>query len=461
MTSAQSRQPLLSGSNILWLSIIVYVTLGLVSCAKRVVMMPKGTDVQVIVPDKNEEQSPDNQKNDNNPDTPTEPSKNRNDTPATTNPNGTSNPVQGAEYQSRYSVKLLLPLKPTSSADLSSAKYVQYYAGILQALAKLNEEQIKLDVKVYDTESNDVKSNLSEILNAETDLVIGPYERDDVKSLVEACKQSQIPLISPWHTSSKSTTDNPYYIQLKPNLKEHFKKLALSVVSDYRKGEIVIIGKDNADTKAWIEYFQSIAKERTGESNFFASGYVSEAAVSGGGKVYGGIINGTIKAVVFPNYNFSDENYLSNALHKLLSEKSRGIAVYGMPVMYESDKIDFEYYHSLNIRIVISDFVEENHQDITNFRREFYEKYGEIPTVDAIKGYDMMLYFGRNLWKYGRRFQYNLEAEPETYLQSAYRIEKSKAEDSPSYGDASKFDYFENKHLDIIEFKDSKFVIRQ
>ncbi|MBL0027176.1 MAG: hypothetical protein IPO98_20320 [Saprospiraceae bacterium] len=164
-----------------------------------------------------------------------------------------------------------------------------------------------------------------------------------------------------------------------------------------------------------------------------------------------------IQAVILPNYSYNDEDFLYSSLRRLTAERNgRHITVYGMPILYDSDKIEFDYYHSLNINVVMSDFVDQDFGTIREFRRNFLNMYGEIPTSEAIKAYDLILFLGRNLWKYGRNFQNYLENDEQTYLQSIYEIKKAKSDDSPIADDPTKFDYFENKHLDIIEFKGNK-----
>ena len=112
------------------------------------------------------------------------------------------------------------------------------------------------------------------------------------------------------------------------------------------------------------------------------------------------------------------------------------------------------------MKVVMSDFVDEDHGKIREFRRDFLDKYGEIPDTDAVKGYDLMLYLGRNIWKYGKNFQQYLENEASSYLQSIYDIRKAKSEDSPVAADPDRFDFYENKHLDIIEFRGNKWQKR-
>ena len=375
---------------------------------------------------------------------------------------------EGIDIRDSYNVKFLIPLNSDAynPSELPQSRFVHYYAGVLRALERLDDEQIKLNVTIIDTEEGNekIKERLSEIVSEGTDLIIGPFERDDVKLMAEECKSKSIPLVSPWQTSTKIANENPYYIQMKPNLKEHFVKLAQNTCLEFQKGEVAIIGKNNKETNLWISYFQEAAKTNLNSKNadFYTPVYVTDDSLNVGVMAFVKIIkNPKIKAVIIPNYSYNDEAFIYSCLRKLLAEKgTRSIIVYGMPILYESEKIEFDFYHSLQMRIVMSDFVDENQSEIREFRREYLDIYGEIPTVDAVKGYDLMLYIGRNIWKYGKNFQNYLDNEAISYLQSTFDVKKAKSEDSIIGEDPSKFDFFENKHLDIIEFKGTRFQRR-
>jgi len=245
---------------------------------------------------------------------------------------------------------------------------------------------------------------------------------------------------------------------MKPNLKEHFMKLNENAVADYQKGEVVIIGKNNKETASWVEYFQETAASSVNIKDFYTTYFVSTDSLNTGPTAFSRMFKNTkVKAVILPNYSYTDEDFIYACLRKLSAEKSgRNISVYGMPILYDSDKIDFDFYSALQMKVVMSDFVDVDQGKIREFRRNYLDMYGEIANSDAVKGYDLMLYLGRNLWKYGRNFQYYLEQEATSYLQSVYDIRKARSEDSPVINDPEKFDFFENKHLDIIEFKGNK-----
>lgn len=371
------------------------------------------------------------------------------------------------DIKETYKVKLLIPLNSDSYTDPNSSRFVHFYAGFLKALEVLDEEQIKLNIEVIDTEegSYKVSENVSAILSENTDLIIGPFEKNDVKILAEACKNHEIPLVSPWQTSTKITNENPYYVQMKPNLKEHFVKITQFATSQYRKGEVAIVGRQNKDTGAWVKYFQDAAVESSGIKDFFSTYYVTMDSLNLGSTVFMKLFTDPkVKAVILPNYSYNEEDFVYACLRRMSAEKgSKHISVIGMPILYDSDKIDFDFYNALNMKLVISDFVDENHGKIREFRRSFLDMFGELPSADAVKGYDLTLYLGRNLWKYGKNFQNYLSQEATSYLMSAYDVQKTKTEDSQAKatGAEAAFDFFENKHLNIIEFSGNKWRIKE
>lgn len=461
MISAQNHRPLLSGNSFLFFLIMCLASCGASKVATdrtqtQVVKADKSVSTKVakdtILPvDPKQVKDTDVKKE-------TESAKDI----AKDKPKSKGKDTNGLDvnHKAVYNLKLLMPLNSDGGSDPASSRFVHFYAGALKAFETLSDEGIKLNIKVIDTEEGGFKlsDQLSKIVSDDTDMVIGPFEREDLRVLAESCKSNKIPLVSPWQTSTKLTLENPYYIQMKPNLKEHFLKLAESTYNGYQPGEVAIIGRNNKDTNAWIKYFQDAAAAKTQNKEFYTTYYVTSDSLNQGPTTFQRLFKNTkIKAVIIPNYSFSDEDYIYGCLRRLSAEKgSRQISVLGMPILFDSDKVDFDFYNALQMKIVMSDFVDENHGKIREFRRDYLDIYGEIPNADAVKGYDLILYLGRNIWKYGKNFQNYLQYEATSYLQSTYDIKKAKSDDSNFSNDADGFDFYENKHLDVIEFKNNK-----
>jgi ABC-type branched-subunit amino acid transport system substrate-binding protein len=467
MTSAPNlRQP--SNGNNLWSLGAIFLCLlpVLTSCARKVIAAPTKEDTQIIHKNAGSNAPKTKTSNTQEPKIDTiSYTESKSPEPIIIKPKKSNPKPQGANFKDVYNLKVLIPLKAseTNGELIANNRFVQFYAGMLKAFEKLDDEDIKFIVEIIDTESDGFSiGNIAKIVNTDTDLIIGPYDKDEVKAYAEACKEAYIPMISPWYTSSKVTVDNPFYIQLKPNLREHFRKLALSAATEFKKGEVAIVGVNNKDTNAWVDFFQKEIQKSYGQMDFFKVHYVSETNLTQGSNSFGQMFTSGVKAVIIPNYSFSDETFVAQCMKRLSVEKgNKHITVFGMPMMYDADKIEFDLFKSLNVRIVISDFVDEREAEIKNFRRDFYDVYGEIPSADAIKGYDMMLYIGRNLWKYGKSFQSKLSEEATSYLLSTYNIVPTHSDDADDENESNIFDYYENKHLDIIQYNGNRFEVRR
>ncbi len=381
--------------------------------------------------------------------------------PPITLPDTKSGGIETGVFKDIYNVKLLIPLNSDDIGDPGTSRFTYFYAGALLALDELSQEGVRLNIEVIDTEESDydLDSRIDKIAGIDTDLIIGPFDRDDVKKLTDICKERAIVLVSPWYTSSKLTTKNPYYLQMNPNLKEHYLKLVHHAIQTYKPMEVSILIRSNKDMP-WVDYFEEEAKKLNHGKEFFNTYTVNTDSLRLGPTAFFNMFKTqNPKAVILPNYSYNDENYIYSCLRRLSAEiGTRSLSVLGMPIVYDSDKVEFDYYRTLQMKVVMADYVDEDYGKIREFRRKFLDTYGEIPTVEAVKGHDLILFMGRNLKQYGRIIQENATFDSKGYLQSIYDIRKSVSDDSSEGNEPDYFDYYENKHLDIIEFRGNKWI---
>ncbi len=369
------------------------------------------------------------------------------------------------DKRSRYDVRMFFPFG-VGQENLSNAmnestligRMTQYYSGVRLALDKLSSEGVNLDVNVYDSDSGDFGKKLRECSAA--DVIIGPYDSDQLANAANFGRNNQIPIISPWRFSSKIGKDNPFYVQLMEGQKARYDKIIEDVKSEYRDDQVILIGRNNGRDNRYMNYMQSVgAALNNSRSKPFKEFFIEEDSLMIGETAFDSIFyHDRTTVFVLPNYSSErDEDFVYNTVRKLSGEKGLNkVVLYGMPILVESEYIKFEHYRNLNMRVCVSSFVDKNLPEVKEFRQTYYDMYNDFPSDEAYEGFDMMLFVGRQLNNFGKKFQYFAEEYEASLLQTKYDVQKVY---DPDEGDRFKtIQYFQNRHLYILKFEEDSFV---
>lgn len=371
--------------------------------------------------------------------------------------------------QGNYKISLLLPFnhhkfqysEEAVMEESNELRFVNYYAGVKLALDELERKGANLNVQVHDTKGSEstVSSLVRSNALSSSDLIIGPYKRDGLKSVAEYGKKNKITVVSPWQASSKITSENPHYIQMRPRLSKHYTKIVDHVLQNFSEDQVFLIGRSSDSDQKRFRSFQNAAAalSSSGSKRPFTEFTIVEDSLIYGDTAFDSIFHQNMPSVfILPNWSFKDEAFIYDCLRRINTEKGNNqVYVYGMPILLESDKISYDLYQQLNLRVCRSKFVDKNSNNVKNFRRSYFNTYGAMPKDDAYEGYDMMMFLGESLMKHGRNFQFELGKQRDNYLQTSFDVIRTY---SKSSGD--KFDlinYFENQSLDIIEFRNNRF----
>lgn len=371
------------------------------------------------------------------------------------------------DKKSVYNIKLLLPFEISKNNkndvfDKSTklGRMMHYYCGILMALDQLAEEGVMLNVESIDAESGRFQSKLQRC--ADADVIIGPRNTDQLTEVGEFGKKNKITVVSPWKSGSKISEDNPYFIQMRTGLRDHFFKIVEDALEEFEAENIYILGREeNREDATYSRILQSMASAILGTAdeaplrNFL----LNEDSLMYGKYAFDKLFDEkSAKCFLLPNWSFSkDENFVYNVTRKMSGEKGLNeLVLYGLPILFESDKINFELYRSLNMRVCRSSYVDPNSPFVRAFKQAYFERFNDFPADEAFEAYDMMLFIGRNLFRYGTGFQYFLDQAEDELIQTKFDIRRVFDEEG-----MDKFDdieYFQNQHLYILRFEDERFV---
>ena len=377
-----------------------------------------------------------------------------------TQPGGTSS------TSGTYNVALMLPfLTQTSSAgsiDDNAKLAIQFYGGVQLAYDNLRSSGVRLNISVVDSEgaSSKVNSLLRSSDLQKSDLIIGPYKRDNVNLVASFSKSNKIPLVVPFTAQMGMVENDPYYIQVNPSLKSHCEAITKHARKRYRTEDVVLVALDNPDEKARLKYFQEANANIEGHRA--GSRFVEVLVGDNAGSIQKMNVKPYVRegrTTVFIVPSWSNESFVYSLLRQLMVEKSAGedIVVYGMPMWMDYEQVDYDFFEKLNVHVSSASYVDLNDEKVRQFRRKFFDTYGTVPTEDAFLGYDVMLYFGTMINKWGKDFSQNLDQQAYDVLHGRFEFDRVVLDPSRHKEDLKYFDQLENTFVNILRFKDYHF----
>lgn len=390
------------------------------------------------------------------------PIKTGNRPPATSNP-GTDGGSGTVTPGTNYDISMLLPfLSSRSSAnsiDDNSLWGIHFYAGARLAYDNLARDGAKLTVNVADTDASSGKMN--ELLRssdlASADLIIGPYRREQVSQVAGFAKQKKVPVVVPYTAQMGMADDNPFYIQVNPSLKSHCEAILKHALKSNSRSNIVLVARNDSDEKARLKYFQEASAKFAGKREGSQLREFITPDNFNAINVDPYIKSGQTTVFIVPSW--SSEPFIYTLLRQLMMKQSEGesIVVYGMPMWMDYDQIDFEYYDRLNVHVSSASYIDKNDERVRQFNRQFFDTYGTIPGEEAYLGYDVMLYFGKMLHKYGKDFPSRIDQETYDVLHGRFEFDRVVLDPEKHRENLNYYDQLENTFVYILEFKDYHF----
>lgn len=373
----------------------------------------------------------------------------------------------GSEFFSSYNVAILLPFLTDKMSTAgngvlpeNSAWALNFYGGARLAMDVLSDEGINLNVSVLDSKASEetcsqLARNSAELRNAH--LIIGPYRRNNVAIIAQLAKDQDIVMVSPFTAASGVSTDNPNYIQVNPTLQSHCEAIMQHALRRYQPKNIVLVSKDIPAEKARLQYFHDEYKKAM---NNRVTVPLREFIIADQSSSFNQLNVMPFVSVgdtaVFIVPSWSDETFIYALLRKIELSKNPNsyVVVYGMPQWMAFDKIDFSYYEKLHIHVSAGAYIDPISIDVQSFKRQYFDRFGTVPAEESYQGFDIMLYFGRMLHKYGSKFQRSFERNPYSGLQTRFDFQPVM---KPNAGDRFDIDQYENSYIHILKFHDYQF----
>lgn len=377
------------------------------------------------------------------------------------NPSGVDLPPLTPYAGQTYRLAFLLPFLTdqvdplTQAVPEKSDLALQFYGGVSLALQKLStEEGLNLSVDVFDTQAGDADFQrlLSNPRIDKAQVVIGPIRSSHVTMMAERIKKTRQIMISPESPNMDLTSRNPDFIQTNPSLRAHCAAITRHVLQYHRPDAVTLVCKQKEADR--LPYFQ---QANAAGNPRFAELIVPDAAANFDNiDLQRYFRPGRTAVFILPTW--ASQDFLMAFLRKLRTVRgSNRVEVYGMPQWRNFENIEPEYFAEMNVHVTSASFVDRTAEAARAFRQAFYDAYGTVPGDDAYNGYDVTMFAGKMLKKYGLSFPQRLASEP-AYEGLHAQFQFAKVFSTGAVDDRlNEYDYLENTFVHILKFENYKF----
>ena len=328
-----------------------------------------------------------------------------------------------------YNVAVMFPFRLDDFDPDKRGRTNQYvydlYDGIKMAKAKLQEEGITVNLFAYDVD-NDANRMLEVVNNpgfAQTDLIIGPLYVEPNRIASAYANQNTMLLVNPIATSNDLVTNQPMSFMAQPSVNQQARKAAEQARNLGGSGArrvAIYFGTSRKDSLMASAYqvelkrqnyqiidFRKVsgsaqsmadAMQFTGTTTPVRSATLPTTTTTTAPSPAGITLN----HVFFASSNEDDGARLLDALSR---RRVSG------PLLATSGA--FDYYRNStstftrrDLYLLYPDYIDATREPVIAFQEDSTpRKRNTIPSVFAHEGYDMMLFFGRQMAKNGIPFR--------------------------------------------------------
>lgn len=313
-----------------------------------------------------------------------------------------------------FNIGILFPFnldETTSRRRIRDNQFaLDMYEGIRLAKSQLQTEGIIVNLFAYDIENE--ASGMIELMNntsfGQMDALIGPLYSETNKLAVTYCNQVKIPLINPLATDKELLTDKPFAYLIQPSLATQAQKAAEFVRDEFpTQTALILYGTSKSDSLLASYYARelTVAGVQVLGANRFSAATPEAVAAA---------IPDAVTKKIGHIFLASNSKNAGPALLSAIERKRISI-----PIVTKMDAFNFQensrsQFAGRDLYFIAPDFMDDEKLEVKNFKLNYINKRGTLPSYFAYQGYDMMLFFGRMMGKYRMDIRNGLNLKPST-----------------------------------------------
>lgn len=337
-------------------------------------------------------------------------------------------------FRDTYTVSVLFPFLAATLDATPNRKpnqlILDLYEGMRMAVDTLFRQGINIRLLAYDTERSPAEPErgqlaIRKLLETDelknTDLIVGPIFREELKPVQEFSEKNWINMINPVSNNSEFIGKNPYGLLFQPSLETLGSRSADLLASRARNKNCMILYGDTPRDSVLATNFYNRAREQ-GLNVVWSEKFRRETverilsilAKPTEYDEFKNPIQFTMKLDSIGSIFVASDNPL--VYTKVISSvEARGdsILIVGSEAWLDNPSVDLAKYEKLHIMFAAPNYTSYTDPAFLNFRKAYIRSHGAFPPeyLNYTKvGFEFMMIIGRALKAHGVYFQDGLQA---------------------------------------------------
>ncbi|MBR4792312.1 MAG: LysM peptidoglycan-binding domain-containing protein [Bacteroidaceae bacterium] len=158
---------------------------------------------------------------------------------------------------------LILPFSLDDSTTTLQKQMIEFYQGMLLALDRLKEENISVNLKVFDSQGED--KSLTPLLESgqldDVDIIFGPRWTNQITEAARWSTAHQVPLVLPMNAGADDVFNNPYVFQLNTPQSYFNQEIYNHFLEQFPDPNVIILDADEYRRNDFIDGLKTVLND--------------------------------------------------------------------------------------------------------------------------------------------------------------------------------------------------------
>ena len=320
---------------------------------------------------------------------------------------------------------LILPFSLDDSASTMQKQMIEFYQGMLLALDKLKDEDVSVNLKVFDSQADG--TSLQPLIESgkldDADIIFGPRWTNQITEMARWSTAHQVPLVLPMNAGADDVFNNPYVFQLNTPQSYFNQEIYNHFLEQFPNPNVIIMDADEFRRNEFIDGLKTVMADHgiTYSTLDIDTAYQELMDTLAPDKQNIMIINSSSSGPL---------NTLLPVLQLITRTKAPEIEthLFGYPEyqiyaqdhldeLYEVDTWFYSWFYTNNM---LKESVDFNALFRRSFSRQMLVSYPSF----ASYGYDTGYYFLKGIATYGKDFENHLNEIKTDPVQMGFKFER-------------------------------------